>query len=198
MKSKSLEFYKQIEGKKKHFIFKQDDVFYVMTSMDEDKRGNFFSISQFEINKLLRYIQNLNLSLFHPDEIDLFKEIEKEYRTQRIRSICYILVGKDLLELEKYGREIYFRATNKILNKNVTSTNRVNDNLELKHIDSKISNQSEWRLILESHSDTKNDKENKSNKKRKTVTNCPFCGFPVRTDSLRTHKMKTCPKRIVK
>jgi hypothetical protein len=114
MKLQNLQFYDVIKGKKPHYIFKQDDVFYVMTSMDEDQRGNFVAIKLDEVNKVKARIKELNLYSFHPKQINLYRYMPDEsHREHRLRCICYILVADKSLEMEKAGRELHFRVLRK-------------------------------------------------------------------------------------
>ena len=109
MKPKNLEFYRMVMGRKPHYIFRQDNKFYVFTDLDNETRGNFSIIDDDEVEKLKKLIIDLRLVDFHPRQLDAYNfEIDREYREQRIRTICYILQAQGFLFQHDFGREIIF------------------------------------------------------------------------------------------
>ncbi len=111
MRPKDLRFICEIDGKKPQLVFEQDETYFVMTSMDDDERGNFIAISSWETEQVLREVDKLGGQLFHPREVNLFRYIsEASYRESRIRAICYVLVAQKQMMHEKVGREIQFRS----------------------------------------------------------------------------------------
>jgi hypothetical protein len=110
MRPKDLRFVCELEGKKPQLVFEQDETYFVMTTMDNDERGNFFAVSNWDTEQVLREADKLGSELFHPRELNLFKHKEASYRESRIRAICYALVAQKQMMLEKVGREIQFRT----------------------------------------------------------------------------------------
>lgn len=169
MNSKNLVFCGKVDGKKPHFIFSQDGIYYVMTTMDKDLRGNFFAIQSHELKRLKTYLVKNSFFDFHPKDVSLYREIHEEsYRSQRIRSLCYILVFERDLELKRVGREIHFQMTRKLFN---------NEELNLA------------RKITSSNTGT-------SQKKKETVI-CPLCLNPIKKQNIETHKIERCSKRKI-
>lgn len=117
MKPKNLEYYYDVDGRKPHFIFRQDDDFYVMTTLDDDTRGNFLVVSNDELEEVIDRIISLRLDQFHPKEINLYRYIkDNNHREQRLRCICYVLVAQGYLMLEFVSREIQFAVSSKLRN----------------------------------------------------------------------------------
>lgn len=113
MQEDDLEFVDVIVGRKPHYIFRQSDTYYVMTSLDDNSRGNFFAFSTGEVERVKKRIIDKGLTSFHPKQIDLYKFMEiEEYREHRIRCICYVLVSQKEIYIADHGREIHFRTWN--------------------------------------------------------------------------------------
>jgi hypothetical protein len=114
MQENDLEFIDVIVGRKPHYIFRQSDTYYVMTSLDSNSRGNFFAFSTGEVERVKNRIIERGLTSFHPKQIDLYKFMEiEEYREHRIRCICYVLVSQKEIYIADHGREIHFRTWNR-------------------------------------------------------------------------------------
>lgn len=181
METRNLEFYKSVEGSKTHYIFTQGKTFYVFTEMDDDTRGNFSIVDQSEVDETEKLIGKMRLRQFHPRELDRYDfETGKDYRVQRIRDICYILIAKRILDLEKVGREILFNC----INVNISKTNSSN--------------------LIKTFSGNKNNSQKIMKQKSKKIKNfslenfsgrCPECKQNVQRNLIKVHLEYTCPKR---
>lgn len=169
MKPKDLIFWQEVKGKKSHFIFKQEDIYYIFTTKEGDTRGNFLIISQIEVDSVLKQLfDKIKRDTFHLRDIyqrikgvdfpTQLKDDNLDYFISRLRNICYILVAKNYLEIVKYGRSIYFSKTMELMKQTKTSN-------------------------------TAFDKENTEKKYKKEI--CPVCNCKLKNEnSLKKHLRK--------
>lgn len=119
VKERDLKFWKVVDGRKSHWIFRQDDQFFVMTDMEESTRGNFYIVDQQEVGRVQRELSAPAISrIFHCEEIygdikgvqggEELKRTNKDHFIGRLRAIGYILAAAGLLGIMKEGRRYYF------------------------------------------------------------------------------------------
>lgn len=119
MRQENLLFWKMVNGRKPHWIFRQGTRYYVMTEMEEDSRGNFLTAEQIEVDRVRKEFAHDSVpKVFHCDEIyssirglqggEKMKRENKDYFISRLRTVGYILTAEGLLGIRKEGRKYFF------------------------------------------------------------------------------------------
>lgn len=119
MRQGDLQFWTVVEGRKPHWIYRQDGTYYIMTEMEEDSRGNFLTVDRIEVDRVRRELAVDSIpKVFHCEEIypairglrgsERLKREDKDYFISRLRAVGYVLVGHGLLGIRKEGRKYYF------------------------------------------------------------------------------------------
>lgn len=203
MKPENLQFYRMIMGRKPHYIFKQENKFYVFTDLDNETRGNFSIIDENEVEKLRELIIKKYLRDFHPRHLDTCNyETDREYREHRIRTICYILQAQGFLFQHDHGREIIFERTY-INDSNQTSIRKNVDEsevlaeikFEIKPKRRKLNKLKNAKKIIGFYVDEYWEKKKKylaENKGNSFIFICPFCRSQKKLD-FKDEKLKICP-----
>lgn len=119
MKERDLKYLEIVSGRKPHWIFKQDNRYYVMTEMEEDSRGNFYVVDQMEVDRVRKELTDKSIpQAFYCGDIfgairgirggEQLKRENKDYYISRLRSVCYVLAGLGLLGIMQEGRKYLF------------------------------------------------------------------------------------------
>jgi hypothetical protein len=189
-----LIYYGKVMGKKPHLIYKQRDIYILLSEMEHGTRGNFSVIHQTEVDKVTNDLRN-NLSIpttFHCDNIYGYvhgmnidaNSSEPEFLINRLRNICYILVKNGLLDIQKDGNSIWFRKTESLKIKVETkSLSNVKLNGEPLY-------QPKNRPVATSQPV---NKPTIANSKSEGI--CPYCGVRVSRAKYDSHVQSRCPKR---
>lgn len=207
MKPINLKFWKEIKGgKKSHYIFTQEDTFFVLTDMDKEERGNFYAISLEEINCVRNQLcSNLIPETFQCSKIFNFideikgqkgyiknKNKEPRFITDRLTRICYILTGMNLLKLEKYSGSVFF-TKKELLHYQISKINSENENLESQYIPSKKRDLNDKPIKIEPIKNANHSKINLP-KRKKPLTKCPYCNTYISEKKYEKHIKFKCPK----
>jgi hypothetical protein len=122
MKSTKLEYIATIIGRKPHFVYKNNQKYFVITTTDNESRGNIFIHPIQEVDDISLQISSSNF----PNQFlidNTFKQIKnivggkklmkksESYFKSRYRNICYILCALGKLSVHKDGRFIGFKKT---------------------------------------------------------------------------------------
>jgi hypothetical protein len=204
MKTKDLKFWKTIEGGKKlHYIFLQEGIFFVLTDMDKGFRGNFHAISLEEVDSVRnQFCSNLIPKTFQCSRIFKFisevkgkennntkkTEMEESFLIDRLTRIAYILTGMNLLKIDKYAGSVFFT---KNINLHKSIVNIENNEGELKSNDLANKNPKYKPIKIE----TDPSKTLKLRKTEKLLRRCPYCNIDVNTNKYEKHIKLRCPKR---
>ena len=119
MRQEDLQYWKVVEGKKPHWIFKQGSRYYLMTEKDEGLRGNFSIVDQLEVDRVRKeFAKNSVPKVFHLDDIyasirgvsggERLKRENTSGFITRLRDIGYVLVAEGLLGIQKEGHRHFF------------------------------------------------------------------------------------------
>ena len=206
MKLEDLQFWKRIEGgRKSHYIFKQDDLFYVFTDLDEGMRGNFICLSQTEIDKvreelsakivpkrfrcrsIYQYVKGMDIQLSQgKDETE--KQNYINYYVDRLTRICYILEGQGFLVQVKDGNVTYFYKYPEVSSQTINLQKKRLKNSVLPSATQKINKKIDLTknlILFPKYSG------GKTTEKRI----CPYCNVSLNRNKFDKHTQQKCPKR---
>lgn len=119
MKPIDIKYVGKVKGRKTHFVYEQDDNYFVFAEMEEQNRGNFASFTKKEVDNLYNelvqksYISAGKRNAFHPKALNVSSikypvGSEDNHREHRLRLALYILVVLKKLHTTKDGNAIHF------------------------------------------------------------------------------------------
>ena len=209
LQAQDLKFWKEVEGgKKTQYIFRQEDTFYVLTTMDANRRGNFYAIHEAEVESVRKQLAEYKdiPDVFYCPNIFSFisnigiplpmhrgQTIDKKliaYYVDRLTRICYILVAQGKLRKEKAGRRMYFRKCHKTLNQPLEEQTGYRNLYEPDQ--NKIKRKEVINQVPKSGGNTH---VNQSNPPATIMEKCPYCRAQVLLKKFEKHKREKCPKR---
>lgn len=213
MKDIDLQFWKSLDGgRKEHYIFKQQDTFYIITESDKGNRGRFHAIDQNEIDEIrIRLFSKMVPKQFRPSAIlrliqypefckkmgyvDISKDSWEEYCTDRLTRICYILSLQGYLIFEKFSGANHFLKNKPI---EIISQKKAREAAKSKSenfTETKV--QAIQNLLKLSSTGTPLHLQGSRRNKR---TKCPYCQCVLKASRLNSHLQSRCPekKRLIK
>lgn len=122
VRHEDLVFRTVIEARKQNLVFEQRDAFFVVTTKEEDSRGNFFRVGKDELeNVRVQLAEPTIRTTFHIDDIwrrvrgyarrQELVERDGDFAKSRLRNICYVLSALGHLTVFKEGKRVFFRKT---------------------------------------------------------------------------------------